>query len=487
MNKYEKIKMVILFFILSLISVIVILINGRTYNLKIKLNDNIKNINALEITTGYNNDIIKIVDKKIKDGILYLKLKSVNKGCTFVEVVSEKHYSIDRFYVHGAGVITYNRRLGKCGGDIVVPISILILILQFLIIEIKHYRSNIRNNLYQYKNITLLAIIIFLSFMFINQFIQITNYKGLAYSIELIIKSVDVFSKTLLPLVIITSILITFSHVKLLKNEGVTWRNMLGIFLGLSLVLATITPNILSKIFENSTVIHLSDKQHIAYYIYTFIKIFIYAVVSYIECIFISTIVLALISAKRIPRFDKDYIIILGCKIRKDGTLTPILKSRVDRALSFSKMQYEVTGKDIIFVPSGGKGNDEVISEGEAIRNYLLDQGISKNNIIVENKSRSTYENIKFSYKLISKQKSNPTIAFSTTNFHVFRAGIIAGKQGIKVEGIGAKTKAYFFINAFIREFIATLYSEKKNIYRVIILITILVLIIITLTYISMI
>ena len=487
MNKYERIKMVILLFILSLISVIVILTNGRTYNLKIKLNDNVKNINALEITTGYNNDIIKIVDKKIKDGILYLKLKSVNKGCTFVEVVSEKHYSIDRFYVHGAGIITYNRRLGKCSGDIVVPISILILILQFLIIEIKHYRSNIRNNLYQYKNITLLAIIIFLSFMFINQLIQITNYKGLAYSIELIIKSVDVFSKTLLPLVIITSILITFSHVKLLKNEGVTWRNMLGIFLGLSLVLATITPNILSKVFENSTVIHLSDKQHIAYYIYKFIELFIYAVVSYIECIFISTIVLAFISAKIIPRFDKDYIIILGCKIRKDGTLTPILKSRVDRAITFSKMQYEATGKDIIFVPSGGKGNDEVISEGEAINNYLLDQGISKDNIIVENKSRSTYENIMFSYKLISKKNSNPNIAFSTTNFHVFRAGIIARKQGIKVEGIGAKTKAYFSINAFIREFIATLYSEKKNIYRVVLLITILVLIIITLTYISMI
>ena len=323
--------------------------------------------------------------------------------------------------------------------------------------------------------------------MFVNQLIQITNYKGFAYSIELIIKSVDVFSKTILPLVIITSILITFSHIKLIKNEGFTWRNMLGIFIGLSLVLATIIPNILSKIFENSTVINLSDKQHIAYYIYTFIELFIYAVVSYIECIFISTIVLALISAKRIPRFDKDYIIILGCKIRKDGTLTPILKSRVDRAITFSKMQYEATGKDIIFVPSGGKGNDEGISEGEAIRNYLLNQGISNDNIIVENKSRSTYENIKFSYKLISKKNSNPNIAFSTTNFHVFRAGIIARKQGIKVEGIGAKTKAYFFINAFIREFIATLYSEKKNIYRVIILITVTVLIIITLTYISMI
>lgn len=247
MNKYERIKIVILLLILSLISFVVILINGKTYALKIWLNSNIKNISDVEITNG-DASTIKIVDKKIKDKVLVLKLKSVNKGNTFIEVLSKKHYSIDRFYVHGAGIITHNRRLGKCNGDIVIPISILILILAVLYIELKHYIKNVRNNLYQYKNITLLAIIIFLSFMFVNQLIQITNYKGFAYSIELIIKSVDVFSKTILPLVIITSILITFSHIKLIKNEGFTWRNMLGIFIGLSLVLATIIPNIFSQV-----------------------------------------------------------------------------------------------------------------------------------------------------------------------------------------------------------------------------------------------
>lgn len=485
MTMIERIKIIILLLILSLISFIVILINGRTYELRIKINDNIKSISDVEITTGDKN-VIKIVDKKLKDKVLVLKLKSVNKGHEFIEVVSKKHFSIDRFYVHGLGIMTHNRILGKCSGDIVVPISILILILAVLSIELKHFIKSVRNNLYQYKNITLLSIIIFLAFMFINQLIQITNYKGLAYSIELIIKSVDVFSKTILPLVIITSLLVTISHIKLLKREGFTWRNMLGVILGLLLIVLTLTPNFLSKIFENSQV-RIDDKMTIAYYIYTFIELFIYAIVSYLECIFISTIVLALVSAKRIPKFDKDYIIILGCRIRKDGTLTPILKSRVDRAINYSKMQYAATGKDIIFIPSGGKGNDEVISEGEAINNYLLEQGINKNSIIVENKSKNTYENIKFSYRLISKKNKSANIAFSTTNFHVLRAGLIATEQGIKIEGIGAKTKAYFSINAFIREFIATLYSEKKNIYRVIILITVTVLIIIALIYISMI
>ena len=60
-------------------------------------------------------------------------------------------------------------------------------------------------------------------------------------------------------------------------------------------------------------------------------------------------------ASRHIPEFDKDYIIILGCQIKSDGTLTKLLKARVDKAIEFSKKQKEKTGKDIIFIPSGGK------------------------------------------------------------------------------------------------------------------------------------
>ena len=43
-----------------------------------------------------------------------------------------------------------------------------------------------------------------------------------------------------------------------------------------------------------------------------------------------------------IPEFDIDYVIILGCKIGSDGSLTPLLKGRVDKAIEFSKMQKEL-------------------------------------------------------------------------------------------------------------------------------------------------
>ena len=190
-------------------------------------------------------------------------------------------------------------------------------------------------------------------------------------------------------------------------------------------------------------------------------------------------------ATKHIPKFDKDCIIILGCQIKKDGTLTKLLKGRVDRAIEFSKMQKEKTGKDIIFVPSGGKGNDEVISETQAMKNYIMEQGIEEGNILIEDKSKNTFENIKFSNKLINDKVKNAKIAFSTTNYHVFRAGTIAKSQNINIEGIGAKTKSYFWVNAFIREFIATLFSEKKKHIVVICSIIVLAIFMIALQYIS--
>ena len=117
------------------------------------------------------------------------------------------------------------------------------------------------------------------------------------------------------------------------------------------------------------------------------------------------------------------------------------------------------------FVPSGGQGDDEPVAEGDAIAAYLTQQGIPQERILVENKSATTAENIRFSMELIraeSKEPKDPKVAFSTTNYHVFRAGNIALSQGVRAQGIGAKTKRYFWINAFVREFIATLSSYAK-------------------------
>lgn len=93
MLKAEKIRLLIL--ILSLISLTIIMISGITYDLNIKINDNVKGIEDIDIATDPDN-VIKIVHKKYSNGILKLKIKSNHKGISFVEVSSKKHYSINK-------------------------------------------------------------------------------------------------------------------------------------------------------------------------------------------------------------------------------------------------------------------------------------------------------------------------------------------------------------------------------------------------------
>ena len=163
-----------------------------------------------------------------------------------------------------------------------------------------------------------------------------------------------------------------------------------------------------------------------------------------------------------------------------------MLKGRVDRAIEFSQMQKQETGKEIIFVPSGGKGDDEPISEAQAMKNYLIKKGINEDSILIEDKSINTYENIKLSNSLIESKIKNAKTAFATTNYHVFRTMIIANNQNLNIEGIGAKTKTYFWVNAFIREYVATLVSEKKKNIRMMIIIMLGVLFFSIFSYISM-
>ena len=57
-------------------------------------------------------------------------------------------------------------------------------------------------------------------------------------------------------------------------------------------------------------------------------------------------------------------------------------------------------------------------------------------------------------------------VRFSITNYHVLRSYVCAHKAGIAIEGMGSKTKAYFWPNAFLREFVGLLADQWKNILQ---------------------
>jgi uncharacterized SAM-binding protein YcdF (DUF218 family) len=378
-------------------------------------------------------------------------------------------------------VITDNNFFGYSKGSESIPISISIVLIYLLITLIKRYKQSIKENIYQYKNVSYLGIIIFITAFTLINLLSIVNYQGMYSTINKTINSMQSLSILLFPIALITFILVTISNIQLLRKEGKSLRNLLGLFLGIFLCFLVVLPDITYKILLKTQIIDIYNLNSSGAYIYSFIEELVYLSVAYLECILIGTIVIAIKTIKRKLEYNKDYMIILGCKTRNDGTLTPLLKGRVDKALEFRNNQLKETNKDLIFIPSGAQGPDEIISEAQSMKNYLLEQGIKEKNIILEDKSTNTYENIKFSNKLIKKKNAN--LAFSTTNYHVFRAGLLATEQGLKIEGIGSKTRMYYWINAFIREFIGTLYSERKKHIIILSIIMIILIIMITITY----
>ena len=263
---------------------------------------------------------------------------------------------------------------------------------------------------------------------------------------------------TIIPFMLF-AVALSFSNIQLVRHEGFRIQNLLGFLLGFAAIGGIVIIYMLGKGSANS------DSQT-GYYIFTVIRATVSLVFSYLECMLISTVFCALASTRYKIKQPMDYIIILGCAIRSDGSPTPILRGRIDRALTFEREQYEKFHKHAKFVPSGGQGSDEVISEAESMKRYLMEQGIPESQILKEDKSVNTYQNMAFSKKVIESDTDNienVNIALSTTNYHVFRGYTLAQKLGMTVKGLSAKTKLYFFPNAFLREFIGLLWEQKKK------------------------
>lgn len=145
------------------------------------------------------------------------------------------------------------------------------------------------------------------------------------------------------------------------------------------------------------------------------------------------------------PEKNVDYIVVLGAQVRGDR-ITKSLAKRLDAAYDYAQKNNEVK-----IIVSGGQGKGENLSEAEAMEGYLVEKGIDKNRIIKEDKSTSTYENMKFSKEKM--EGASPKVAVVTNNFHVYRAMKIAEKTGLKnVQGLAAKSDNHLIVNYMVRE-----------------------------------
>ena len=144
-------------------------------------------------------------------------------------------------------------------------------------------------------------------------------------------------------------------------------------------------------------------------------------------------------------------VIVLGCKVNGTNP-SRMLKRRLDSAQRFLKEH-----PDAVCVVSGGKGDDEKISEAQAMKTYLIENGIAESRVIAEDKSVNTNENMRFSADILKKMGIEKA-AVVTDGFHQYRAGIIAEKYGLETSAVNADTDfltVWLVPTYWIREWLA--------------------------------
>jgi uncharacterized SAM-binding protein YcdF (DUF218 family) len=163
------------------------------------------------------------------------------------------------------------------------------------------------------------------------------------------------------------------------------------------------------------------------------------------------------------PRKDQDFIIIHGAWL-KAGAVSPLLAGRVDAALKFyAKQKKTITPPKLIM--SGGKGGDEIRSEAEAMAEYAKTKGVPESDILLEDKSVNTLQNMLFSKQIMDAASGGKPYKaiYATSDYHVLRTGMYARQAGLAIVGIGSKTAPYYLPVALLREYIAYIVMRKKQ------------------------
>lgn len=349
---------------------------------------------------------------------------------------------------------------------LIADISVLAFLLFAMALELKR---SLKVTLYSYKNIMLIGGILY---VFVLAAVLLSYFVSCLFNHQLSVAEVyremiafpRRFSYYAVFVIFAVSVLIGISNLALMRHEGFRPRNAMSVLIAVLYIGGTLLLYAGADWFTDTVMAgYVAAGNRWALWLNTTVPLFFLLMLCYFECVLVGTAVMGWQAARQVPTYDRDYIIILGCSIDKKGGLLPLLKGRVNRAVRFAWEQEIASGKPLKYVPSGGQGANEIMSEGSAMELYLLTRGAERDEVFPEKESADTFENMLFSKKIIEEQCEHPKIAFATTNYHMLRSGILARKAGMDAEGIAGDTKWYFWPNGFIREFFGILALNLKT------------------------
>ena len=343
-------------------------------------------------------------DLKTRDGYLRLEVRPKNPGSATAEFQDENGNAFaTREYQVGKLMTVYDPNTGGFTGDTLVLACFAAFCLLSSALMLRFFIGSKGFRLYTYEAMYTAGFSVFsmitgilMLYLTLRKIFYPAQFT--MYSAYTIISAASYrFLSVTFPFVLIFSILLAISNIELLCHERKRLVNILGIILSIILLAGEGTVFWIYRweLSGSRAEMHFYDTVRGVYA----------TVLVYFECMLLGVILCAVRAVRHRPSLDQDFIVILGCSFRKDGTLTPLLKGRVDRAVRFWCKQKEKTGKTARFIPSGGQGADECISESEAMKRYLVSEcEIPEVYIIKEDQSKNTFQNMTFSKKIIEER-----------------------------------------------------------------------------------
>lgn len=435
----------------------------RTYTVSVPLRTQAQRERPQDLQLDMENpDVAGYGQTDVRDGVLRIPIEAKRAGNAYLTVSDPNGDTMEIASLRvGKFLTVYNNVDGSFTGDTAVLIAVTTFWLLVSAIMMWHYFQAKGPDFYGYATIyfsgfSLFALATGGTMMLVTarhllsprSFSMLSAYRAIC-------SAGATFMRITLPLIAVFALAMAVSNMVLLRHERFWLQNVLGILVAVLLMAGeALEWHFYSQDYAGSEW-GLRVRN-------TFENVYA-TVFVYFECMLAGSVICGIKAARHRPAPDKDVIIILGCWFRKDGTLPPLLRGRVDCAVSFWRRQKELNGKEALLIPSGGQGRDEPMPEAEAMRRYLLTQGIPERLIHPEDQSKNTYQNMAYSRKIIQDVAPKGKIVFATTNYHVFRSGVWAAQAGLRAEGVGGKTKWWYWPNAFMRECVGLLKNRWKE------------------------
>jgi uncharacterized SAM-binding protein YcdF (DUF218 family) len=123
-----------------------------------------------------------------------------------------------------------------------------------------------------------------------------------------------------------------------------------------------------------------------------------------------------------------DCAVVLGARVRDDGTPSPALCDRVDEGIRLLR-----SGRVAWLVMSGGRATSTRPSEAEIMRRRALDAGVPDDRILIDDESHNTAATARNVTRLMS-ERGLATALLVTHYFHEPRSRALFRREGARVE-----------------------------------------------------